>query len=71
MMGNNTVDPSIAAARDRVFSAEAAAARHQVRDAREQMRVLEEELREEARMAKIKQHQAKDISKRGKVHGRE
>lgn len=74
------IDPSIVAARERVIGAEAAeadadralaVARSQVRDAREQMRALEDELKEEARRAKIKQHQAKDISKRGKGLGRE
>lgn len=73
------MDPSIVAARERVIGAEAAeaeadralaVARTHVRDAREQMRVLQEELKEDARRAKIKQHQAHDISKRGKGLGR-
>lgn len=79
-MGSHDVDPSISAARERVINAEAAEAdadralamaRTQVRDAREGLRALENELKEEARLAKIKQHQARDISKRGKGLGRE
>lgn len=77
--GGNEVDPSIQAARERVAGAEAAeaeadralgAARLRVREAREQVKMLEEEAREDARRAKIKQHQAKDISKRGQGLGR-
>ncbi|KAI6781871.1 uncharacterized protein J7T54_005081 [Emericellopsis cladophorae] len=76
---DNNVDPSIANARDQVESAEQAeieadraldAARMRVRDARAQVKILEEEAREEARRAKVKQHHAKDISKRGKGLGR-
>lgn len=78
--GGDHMDPSIVQARERVLSAEAAereadralmAARESVRNAREHVRRLELEAEEEARLAKIKQHQAKDISKRGKQLGRE
>jgi hypothetical protein len=74
------MDPSIVQARERVMGAEAAereadraliAARESVRAAREHVRRLELEAEEEARLAKIKQHQAKDISKRGQQLGRE
>ena len=73
------VDPSIVQARERVMGAEMAereadralmAARESVREAREHVRRLELEAEEEARRAKIKQHQARDISKRGKQLGR-
>ncbi|KAK1828587.1 hypothetical protein QBC39DRAFT_374492 [Podospora conica] len=73
------VDPSISQARERVMGAELAereadralmAARESVREAREHVRRLELEAEEEARLAKIKQHQARDISKRGKQLGR-
>lgn len=73
------LDPSILAARERVESAEAAemeadraldAARLSVRDARTEVKRIEEEAREDARRAKLKQHHAKDISKRGKGLGR-
>ena len=73
------MDPSIVQARERVMKAEASereadralmAARSSVRDAREHVRRLEIEAEEEARLAKIKQHQAKDIGKRGKQLGR-
>lgn len=46
------------------------AARLRVREAREQVKMLEDEAREDARRAKIKQHQAADISKRGQGLGR-
>ena len=74
------IDPSIAAARERVMSAEAAEkdadramaeARRRVRDAKEHVKRLEEEAREEARRAMIKQEQAREVSKRGKGLGRE
>jgi hypothetical protein len=74
------MDPSIVQARERVFSAETAerdadralaAARESVRQAREEVRRLELEAEEEARLAKIKQHQAREVSKRGKQLGRE
>ncbi|MCJ1289789.1 hypothetical protein MMC34_001322 [Xylographa carneopallida] len=72
-------DPSITAARQRVAGAEAAErdadqarfqARAAVRNAREQVKVLEKEAAEEARLAKIKQNQAHSISKRAKPLGR-
>lgn len=46
------------------------AARARVRDAKEHVKRLEEEAREEARRAKIKQHQARAVSKRGEGLGR-
>ncbi|KAK3342092.1 hypothetical protein B0T25DRAFT_586144 [Lasiosphaeria hispida] len=73
------VDPSIVQARERVMSAEAAerdadrallAARESVRQASEHVRRLELEAEEEARRAKIKQYQAREVSKRGKQLGR-
>ncbi|KAL2416848.1 hypothetical protein ABEF95_009043 [Exophiala dermatitidis] len=72
-------DPSIVDARQRVAQAERAEheadralvqARAAVRDAREHVKVLEQEAAEEARLAKIKQQNAKDISKRAKPLGR-
>lgn len=72
-------DPSITGARQRVHQAEQAEkeadaaliqARAAVRDAREHVKALEREAEEEARLAKIKQAQAKDISKRGANLGR-
>jgi len=66
-------------ARQRVASAESAEreadralvqARTAVREARDQVKVLEREAAEEARLAKIKQNQARDISKRAKPLGR-
>ena len=80
--GNGTpagADPSIAEARERVMQAETAereadralmAARESVRQARDHVRRLEMEAEEEARRAKIKQHQAREVSKRGKQLGR-
>lgn len=72
-------DPSIRAAHERVVSAEAAEreadkalahARAMVKDAREQVRRLEKEAAEDARLAKIKQKEASAISKRaGKLGG--
>jgi hypothetical protein len=73
------MDPTIVDARDRVMRAEAAereadrallGARESVRQAREHVRRLEIEAEEEARLAKIKQHHAKDIGNRGKQLGR-
>ncbi|KAH8745165.1 hypothetical protein BGZ57DRAFT_264317 [Hyaloscypha finlandica] len=72
-------DPSIIAARERVMGAEAAerdadralaAAKHAVREAREHIKRLEREAAEEARLARIKQDQAKSMTKRGKGLGR-
>ncbi|KAF2117901.1 hypothetical protein BDV96DRAFT_406095 [Lophiotrema nucula] len=79
VLHRNGEDASIAAARTRVMEAEAAereadralfAARAAVRDAREQVKRLEREAAEEARLAKIKQKQAHQIGKRGKALGR-
>ncbi|GJC84802.1 hypothetical protein ColLi_07640 [Colletotrichum liriopes] len=73
------MDPSIVQARERVMGAEAAekeadrallAARESVAAARAEVRRLEEEAREEARRAKIKQYHAREVSKRGKALGR-
>ncbi|KAK4124792.1 hypothetical protein N657DRAFT_679615 [Parathielavia appendiculata] len=73
------LDPSIVQAQERLRNAESAemeadraliAARESVREAREHVRRLELEAQEEARRAKIKQHHAKDLSKRGKQLGR-
>ncbi|KAK3367325.1 hypothetical protein B0T24DRAFT_388191 [Lasiosphaeria ovina] len=73
------MDPSIVQARERVMSAETAerdadrallAARESVRQAREHVRRLELEAEEEARLAKIKQYHAREVSKRGKQLGR-
>ncbi|KAF2834968.1 hypothetical protein M501DRAFT_989352 [Patellaria atrata CBS 101060] len=76
---NRQEDPSIVGARERVLRAEAAErdadraliqARGAVRGAREEVKRLEREAAEEARLAKIKQSQAKSISKRAKPLGR-
>lgn len=75
----DAMDPSILQARERVMSAENAereadralmAARESTREAREHVRRLELEAKEDARKAKIKQHHAKEVSKRGKQLGR-
>jgi hypothetical protein len=75
----DVMDPSIIQARERVLGAETAereadralmAARESTREAREHVRRLELEAREDARRAKIKQHHAKEVSKRGKQLGR-
>ncbi|OAP60090.1 hypothetical protein AYL99_05092 [Fonsecaea erecta] len=75
----NHEDPSIVGARERVLQAETAEreadralvqARAAVREARDRVKMLEREAEEEARLAKIKQTQAKDISKRAKPLGR-
>ena len=72
-------DPSISGARQRVLQAEQAErdadraliqARTAVKAAREHVIRLEKEAAEEARLAKIKQSQAHDISKRAKPLGR-
>lgn len=76
---HDELDPSIAAARERVIHAERAEkeadramaeARARVREAKEEVKRMEEEAREEARRAKIKQDQAREVSKRGKGLGR-
>jgi hypothetical protein len=73
------MDPSIVQARERVLGAENAerdadraleSARLRVREAREEVKRLELEAKEEARLAKIKQHHAREVSKRGKQLGR-
>ncbi|KAJ5413930.1 hypothetical protein N7509_000557 [Penicillium cosmopolitanum] len=72
-------DPSIQAAREQVFRAETAereadkalmASKLAVKEARDHVKSIEREAAEEARMAKIKQDQAKSISKRAKPLGR-
>ncbi|EXJ90324.1 hypothetical protein A1O1_03423 [Capronia coronata CBS 617.96] len=79
LFNKNTEDPSISDARQRVASAERAEqeadralvqARAAVRDARDHVKMIEREAAEEARLAKIKQQNAKDISKRAKPLGR-
>ncbi|OJJ48153.1 hypothetical protein ASPZODRAFT_1530025 [Penicilliopsis zonata CBS 506.65] len=78
-LSRNHDDPSISAAKDQVFRAEAAekeadkalvASRRAVHEARDHVKRLEREAAEEARLAKIKQSQAKSISKRAKPLGR-
>ncbi|KAF2690657.1 hypothetical protein K458DRAFT_426124 [Lentithecium fluviatile CBS 122367] len=76
---SGTEDNSILAAREGLMRAEAAereadralfAAKNAVKEAREHVRRLELEAKEEARLAKIKQSQARDLGKRGKMLGR-
>ncbi|KAK4157395.1 hypothetical protein C8A00DRAFT_29684 [Chaetomidium leptoderma] len=76
---SSEMDPSIMQAQERLMGAEAAeaeadraliAARESVREAHEHVRRLEVEAKEEARLAKIKEHHAKAFSKRGKQLGR-
>lgn len=73
------MDPSIVHARERVMGAEAAEmdadraleqARLRVREAREDVKALEAEAKEDARRAKVKQQHFNEISKRGKGLGR-
>ncbi|CAA9964259.1 hypothetical protein PTNB85_06353 [Pyrenophora teres f. teres] len=72
-------DPSIATAKQSLMNAEAAerdadralfVARNAVREAREHVARLEREAGEEARLAKIKQGEAKALGKKGKLLGR-
>lgn len=76
---NRHEDPSIAAARERVFAAERAErdadlalqqARVSVRDARDHVKRLELEAEAEAKAARLKQGQAKDLGRRAKPLGR-
>ncbi|EHK17295.1 uncharacterized protein TRIVIDRAFT_41854 [Trichoderma virens Gv29-8] len=78
--GGMALDPSILQAREHVMHAEAAEveadralgeARMRVRAAKDHVWRLEEEAKEEARRAKIKQEQAREVSKRGQGLGRE
>ncbi|KAL2111896.1 hypothetical protein VUR80DRAFT_9107 [Thermomyces stellatus] len=71
-------DPSIGAARERLTGAERAEeeagravmqARDAVHEAREHVRRLEDEAKEESRLAKIKQDTAKNLGKRSKPLG--
>jgi len=75
----NGEDQSITAARQRVIDAEGAerdadkaliAARTAVKEARDQVKALEMEAKEEARLAKLKAKAAGDISRRAKPLGR-
>lgn len=59
-----------AEARERDADKALAQARAAVKDAREHIKKLEKEAAEEARLAKIKQQEAKSISKRGHTLGR-
>ncbi|KAL7920112.1 hypothetical protein ACQKWADRAFT_299401 [Trichoderma austrokoningii] len=77
--GAQALDPSILQAREHVMQAEAAEvdadralgeARMRVRAAKDHVWRLEEEAKEEARRAKIKQQQAREVSKRGQGLGR-
>ncbi|EHK47724.1 uncharacterized protein TrAtP1_012127 [Trichoderma atroviride] len=77
--GAQALDPSILQAREHVMSAEAAEvdadralgeARMRVRAAKDHVWRLEEEAKEEARRAKLKQEQAREVSKRGQGLGR-
>ncbi|KIV89533.1 hypothetical protein PV10_06926 [Exophiala mesophila] len=79
LFNRHSEDQSISGARERVLSAERAEqeadraalqARTAVREAREHVKNLEREAAEEARLAKIKQNHARDISKRAKPLGR-
>ncbi|KAL5333800.1 hypothetical protein BJX70DRAFT_379996 [Aspergillus crustosus] len=79
LFNRRSEDPAITAARDRVYHAEEAeraadkalhASRLAVHDARNNVRGLEKDAREEARLATIKQKEARDISKRVKPLGR-
>ncbi|KAK7473251.1 hypothetical protein VKT23_001349 [Stygiomarasmius scandens] len=72
-------DPTIMAAREKVSSAEEAekaadralqAARQQVKEAREHVRFLEKEAEDDARRAKMKQAEAKVVSKAAGALGR-
>jgi hypothetical protein len=76
---DDDMDPSIMHARERVMSAEAAEmdadraldqARLRVAEARQDVKALEAEAKEDARRAKMKQQQYQEISKRGKGLGR-
>ncbi|KAM0263880.1 hypothetical protein ACHAQJ_000915 [Trichoderma viride] len=77
--GSTALDPSILQAREHVMQAETAEvdadralgeARMRVRAAKDHVWKLEEEAKEEARRAKIKQQQAREVSKRGQGLGR-
>ncbi|EGR46267.1 uncharacterized protein TRIREDRAFT_66776 [Trichoderma reesei QM6a] len=79
-IGSGALDPSIVQAREHVMQAEAAEveadralgeARMRVRAAKDHVWRLEQEAKEEARRAKLKQEQAREVSKRGKGLGRE
>ncbi|KAK6538446.1 hypothetical protein TWF694_010031 [Orbilia ellipsospora] len=76
---NDHEDASIAGARQRVIDAEVAerdadralmAARQAVKHARDHVKALELEAKEEARLAKLKQKAAGDISRRAKPLGK-
>jgi len=78
-MGDLRNDPTITGARQKVSDAEAfereadralMQARGAVREAREHVRILEREALEEARRAKAKQAEAKNVSKSARGLGR-
>lgn len=80
LFSRNKEDPSIVNARERVAAAESAEreadfalqqARNSVREAREHVKRLEMEAAAEAKAAKIKQGQAKNLNKRAKPLGSE
>ncbi|EGX49216.1 hypothetical protein TWF569_011173 [Orbilia oligospora] len=77
--GHGNEDPSISGARQRVIDAEVAerdadralmAAKSAVKDARDHVKSLELEAKEQARLAKLKQRAAGDISKRARPLGK-
>ncbi|KAF1849660.1 uncharacterized protein K460DRAFT_349829 [Cucurbitaria berberidis CBS 394.84] len=79
MFNRSSGDPSIHAAKQSLLQAETAereadralfAAKNAVRDARANMARLEREAAEEARLAKIKQGEAKALGKKGRALGR-
>lgn len=79
MFSRGSHDPSITAATHSLRQAEAAerdadralfVAKNAVREAREHVHRLEREAAEEARLAKIKQSEAKALGKKGRALGR-
>ncbi|KAH8730263.1 hypothetical protein GQ44DRAFT_579446, partial [Phaeosphaeriaceae sp. PMI808] len=79
MFNRSSNDPSIHAATQSLKSAELAereadralyAAKHAVKEAREHVHRLEKEAAEEARLAKLKQSEAKALGKKGRALGR-
>jgi hypothetical protein len=79
MFNRTSNDPSITAATQSLRQAEAAerdadralfVAKNAVREAREHVHRLEREAAEEARLAKIKQSEAKALGKKGRALGR-
>lgn len=79
MFSRSSGDPSISAAKQSLISAETAerdadralfVAKNAVREAREHVHRLEREAAEEARLAKIKQGEARALGKKGRALGR-